>query len=144
MANSELRPLRDIERWVRHYLPEAPAVARIGLGGTLLLIGVHKLLAPGVWVVYVTDWLAPWLVVQPVAFMLANGVVEVLFGVALIADRRTGLVAGVTALSLVATAGYLGFVALTTAGQLGDVALRDMGLAVLALSVTVEAVSRRT
>lgn len=123
----------------RHRIPTATVIARVGLGGTLLLLGVHKLLAPGAWVVYVTGWLAPWLVVQPTTFMLANGVIEVVFGGALIADRYTGLVAGVTALSLVATAVYLGFVATTTAGQFGDVALRDLGLAVLAVVVTVDA-----
>lgn len=119
--------------------PPADAVARAGLGVTLLLAGAHKLLAPDAWIVYVTDWLAPWLVVSPVAFMLANGVVEVAFGLVLLADRYTWLVAGVTALSLVATAGYLGLAAHTSGGQFLDVAVRDVGLAVLAIVVTLEA-----
>jgi hypothetical protein len=48
----------------------------------VLLAGVHKLAAPAAWAVYVTDWLAPWLVVSPVVFMLVNGVLEVGFGLA--------------------------------------------------------------
>ncbi|MFB6151893.1 MAG: hypothetical protein ABEJ40_08820 [Haloarculaceae archaeon] len=43
--------------------PDPPTVARVGLGATVALAGVHKLAAPGAWTVYVTDWLAPWLVV---------------------------------------------------------------------------------
>ncbi|MFC6736060.1 DoxX family protein, partial [Halolamina salina] len=52
-------------------------VARLGLGLMLVLAGVHKLLAPAAWAVYVTDWLAPWLVVHPRLFMLANGPPEI-------------------------------------------------------------------
>ena len=53
--------------------PSTPTIARVGLGAMVFLAGVHKLLAPGAWALYVTDWLAPWLVVSPVVFMLVNG-----------------------------------------------------------------------
>ena len=59
--------------------PPPAVVARVGLGAMILLAGVHKLLAPGAWALYLTDWLAPWLVVSPVTFMLVNGVLEVVF-----------------------------------------------------------------
>lgn len=121
-------------------VPPPSTVARLGLGVTLVLAGVHKLLAPAAWTVYVTDWLAPWLVVSPVAFMLANGIVEVGFGATLIADWRTGLVAGVTAVSLSATAGYLALVGLLEGGPFVDVFVRDVGLAALAWTVTLAAV----
>jgi len=104
----------------------------------LLAAGVHKLLDPAAWAAYVTDWLAPWLVVSPIAFMLVNGVLELGFAGLLFADRYTavaGLVAGV---SLTATVAYLVVVWATT-GQFGDVIARDVGLAGLAWAVSVDA-----
>lgn len=119
--------------------PEPATVARVGLALMLVFAGMHKLLAPEAWTRYVTDWLAPWLVVSPVAFMLANGVVEVAFGCCIAADRYTAPLAGVSALSLAATVGYLGLVAATTGGQFADVAVRDVGLTALAVVVTLDA-----
>jgi uncharacterized membrane protein YphA (DoxX/SURF4 family) len=116
-----------------------PAVARLGLGAMVLLAGVHKLLAPGAWAVYVTDWLAPWLVVSPVVFMLVNGVLEVGFGAAILADRFTAFAAGVAAVSLSATVAYLAMVAALADGLFLDVLVRDVGLAALAWAVTVDA-----
>jgi len=114
-------------------------VARLGLGATIVLAGVHKLLAPDAWAAYVTDWLAPWLLVSPVAFMLANGILEVGFGTAILADRWTALAAGVAAVSLSATVGYLALVALVEGGLFVDVLVRDVGLAALAWAVTLDA-----
>jgi len=119
--------------------PAPATLARAGLGLMILLAGVHKLAAPGAWAVYVTDWLAPWLVVSPVTFMLVNGVLEVGFGAALIADRFTAVSAAVAAVSLTATIGYLGLVALVEGGLFLDVLVRDVGLAALAWAVLVEA-----
>ncbi|MHB9285860.1 DoxX family membrane protein [Halobacteriales archaeon Cl-PHB] len=120
-------------------LPSPSTVARLGLGSMILLAGVHKLAAPGDWAVYVTDWLAPWLVVSPVVFMLVNGVLEVGFGAAVLADRWTAVAAGVAAVSLTATVGYLGLVAVLADGRFLDVLVRDVGLAALAWAVTIEA-----
>lgn len=118
----------------------APAVcARVGLGLTILLAGVHKLVAPAAWTVYVADWLAPWLLVSPIVFMLANGVIEVGFGAAILVNRFTWLAAGIAAVSLAATVGYLAIVAAVDGGRFLDVLVRDVGLAALAWSVTVEA-----
>jgi len=119
--------------------PEPSVLARIGLGLMVLLAGVHKLAAPGAWAVYVTDWLAPWLVVSPVVFMLVNGVLEVGFGLAILADRLTPIAAGVAAVSLSATVAYLGVVAVLEGGLFLDVLVRDVGLAGLAWAVTVDA-----
>jgi energy-converting hydrogenase Eha subunit C len=105
----------------------------------LVAAGVHKLIDPAAWAVYVTDWLAPWLVVSPVAFMLINGWLEIGFGVALLADRYVAVSAAVAAVSLTATILYLLAVWLTT-GQFGDVIARDVGLAGLALAVFADAV----
>ena len=120
----------------------APAVlARVGLGLMILLAGIHKLLVPEAWAVYVTDWLAPWLVVSPVTFMLVNGVLEVGFGVAIVADRWTAVGAAVAAVSLSATVAYLGVVAVVEDGLFVDVLVRDVGLAALAWAVLVDAVT---
>ncbi|PSQ58575.1 MAG: DoxX family protein [Halobacteriales archaeon SW_9_67_25] len=120
-------------------VPASPVLARVGLGAMVLLAGVHKLAAPGAWAAYVTDWLAPWLVVSPMTFMLVNGVLEVGFGLAILGDRWTALAAGVAAVSLSATVGYLALVALLEDGLFLDVLVRDVGLAALAWAVLVDA-----
>ncbi len=107
----------------------------------LLAAGVHKLLDPAAWAVYVTGWLAPWLVVSPVAFMLANGVLEIGFAALLFADRYIAFAALVASVSLAATIAYLAVVWATT-GQFGDVIARDVGLVALALAVLVDALHR--
>jgi hypothetical protein len=106
--------------------PDPTTLARLGLGATILLAGVHKLLAP-------------WLVVSPVAFMLINGVLEVGFGAALLIDRWTAVAAAVAAVSLTATVAYLALVGLLDGGLFGDVLVRDVGLAALAWAVLVDA-----
>jgi uncharacterized membrane protein YphA (DoxX/SURF4 family) len=119
--------------------PAPTTLARVGLGAMILLAGVHKLLAPDAWAVYVTDWLAPWLVVSPVVFMQINGVLEVGFGLAILADRYVAFASLVAAVSLTATVGYLAVVWLLS-GRFGDILARDVGLAGLAWAVLVEAV----
>ncbi|GAB7013700.1 DoxX family membrane protein [Halolamina salina] len=113
-------------------------VARLGLGLMLVLAGVHKLLAPAAWAVYVTDWLAPWLVVHPRLFMLANGPPEILVGALLLADRYVAPATAVAAVSLPVTVLYLAVVAATD-GRFVDVLIRDVGLAALAWVVLLDA-----
>jgi uncharacterized membrane protein YphA (DoxX/SURF4 family) len=120
-------------------LPEPATLARVGLGTMVFLAGVHKLAAPGIWAAYVTDWLAPFLVVSPVVFMLINGVLEVGFGVAIVADCYTVFGAGVAAVSLSATVAYLALVAILDGGLYLDIMIRDVGLAALAWAVVVDA-----
>lgn len=114
-------------------------MTRAGLGAMLVAAGVHKLLDPAAWAVYVTDWLAPLLVVSPVVFMLINGWLEIGFGLALLADRYVAFSAAVAAVSLSATILYL-LVVWATTGQFGDVLARDIGLAALALAVFADGV----
>lgn len=118
--------------------PESATIARWGLGAMLVAAGLHKLVDPAAWTVYVTDWLAPWLVVSPETFMLANGVFELAFGVLLLADRYTIFAALVAAVSLAATTGYLALVSSGT-GAFGDIIARDIGLTGLAFAVLVDA-----
>lgn len=122
--------------------PAPTTLARVGLGLMVFLAGVHKLVAPELWAGYVTNWLAPWLVVSPVVFMLVNGVLEVGFGIAIVADRFTVFGAGVAAVSLTATVGYLAVVAVLENGRFLDVLVRDVGLAALAWAVTVDALGK--
>jgi hypothetical protein len=71
--------------------------------------------------------------------MLINGVLEVGFGLAVVADRRTALAAGVAAVSLTATVAYLALVAALEGGLFLDVLVRDVGLAALAWAVVIDA-----
>lgn len=118
--------------------PAPPTLARWGLGLMLVAAGAHKLLDPAGWTVYVTDWLAPWLVVPPTTLMVANGWLELGFAALLLADRWTAFAALVAAVSLATTTGYLTVVWVDT-GQFGDVIARDVGLTGLALAVLVDA-----
>lgn len=131
--------LRDRASALAARAPDPVVFARVGLGAMVFLAGTHKLLAPDAWALYVVDWLAPWLLVSPVAFMLINGVLEVGFGIAIVADRWTAFAAGVAAVSLSATVGYLGLVAVLEDGLFVDVLVRDVGLAALAWAVTLDA-----
>jgi uncharacterized membrane protein YphA (DoxX/SURF4 family) len=126
-------------REVATRVPQPMTLARAGLGAMVLLAGAHKLAAPGPWAAYVTDWLAPFLVVSPSTFMLINGVLEVGFGLAIVADRWTIFTAGVAAVSISATVGYLALVAVLEGGLFLDVLVRDVGLAALAWAVTLDA-----
>ncbi|WP_082682309.1 DoxX family membrane protein [Haloferax profundi] len=122
--------------------PRPASIARVALGSMVFAAGVHKLLDPLAWTVYVVDWLAPLLVVSPVVFMLVNGVLEIGFGAALVADRFTAIASAVAAVSLTATCLYLSLVFVLEGGLFGDVLARDVGLAGLAWAVLVDALSR--
>jgi uncharacterized membrane protein YphA (DoxX/SURF4 family) len=124
---------------VAAWTPAPATLARAGLGATILLAGIHKLLAPAAWTRYVVDWLEPLILVSPRAFMLVNGVLEVGFGALILADRYTAASAAVAAVSLTATVGYLAVVGVTQ-GLFWDVAIRDVGLAGLAWGVLADAV----
>jgi uncharacterized membrane protein YphA (DoxX/SURF4 family) len=128
----------DAARTAARAAPESVTLARWGLGAMLVAAGAHKLLDPSGWTVYVTDWLAPWLVVSPTTFMLANGYLELAFGAALLAGRYVAVASFVAAASLAATTLYLVVVWATT-GAFGDVVARDVGLVALALVVLVDA-----
>jgi uncharacterized membrane protein YphA (DoxX/SURF4 family) len=133
------RRLRSLARPAVARAPDAATLARVGLGAMVLAAGVHKLLDPGAWAVYVVPWLEPLIVLSPVDFMLLNGMLELAFGLALLVDRYTAFASLVAAVSLTATVGYLAVVWVTT-GQFGDVLARDVGLAMLGWVVFVEAV----
>lgn len=134
-----LDSVRERARATARRAPAPATLARVSLGLVLLLAGVHKLLAPEAWARYVVDWLAPFLLVTPIRFMLLNGVLEIGFGLALLLDRYTAFAAFVAAASLTATVGYLALVALLENGLFADVLVRDVGLAGLAWAVLADA-----
>lgn len=125
-----------LERRVGSFEAYADDVARVGLGLVILLAGLHKLVDPGAWAVYVVPWLDSVLPMTPVEFMLLNGVLEPPFALALLADRYTTFAAAFVAASLLATVCYLAVVGLRT-GLFVDVLIRDVGLAALAVAVAV-------
>lgn len=107
----------------------------------MLLAGLHKLVAPGAWAVYVVPPFDLLLPTTPRQFMLANGVLELPFGLALLADRYAALAAAVVAVSLAATVGYLA-VASALGRAFVDVLIRDLGLVALAVGVTIRSAAR--
>jgi uncharacterized membrane protein YphA (DoxX/SURF4 family) len=139
--DADARGLVDVRERASRLAANAPAsatLARWGLGAMLVAAGAHKLVDPASWTAYVTDWLAPWLVVSPTVFMLANGYLELAFGAALLAGRYVAFASFVAAASLAATTLYL-LVVWATTGAFGDVVPRDVGLTALALVVLVDA-----
>ncbi|UWM55386.1 DoxX family protein [Salinirubellus salinus] len=112
--------LRRVTRPAVARVPDAATIARVGLGAMVLVAGVHKLLDPAAWALYVVPWLEPFILLSPVDFMLLNGWLELAFGLALLVDRYTAFASLVAAASLTATIGYLTVVWVTT-GQFGDV-----------------------
>ena len=133
-------PYGAVDRRVARFERYADDLARVGLGLTILLAGLHKLVDPGAWAVYVVSPLDALLPMTPVEFMLLNGLLEPPFAVALLADRYTTFAAAFVAVSLVATIVYLAVAGLTT-GLFVDVLIRDVGLAALATAVAVRSAS---
>ncbi|WP_136600802.1 DoxX family membrane protein [Salinigranum halophilum] len=131
-----LRPLARAER-------VADPLARVGLGVVILLAGIHKLFAPEAWAIYLVPPFDRLVVLSPVQFMLLNGVLEPPFALALVFDRYTVFAAAFVTVSLSVTVCYLAVAAVLTEGAFVDVLIRDVGLAVLAASVTVRAAKRR-
>lgn len=124
--------------WIAARAPDTEPIARIGLGLVILFAGVHKLLNPAAWAVYVGPLLEAVLPVSPVTFMLINGVLEPPFAIALLVDRYTVFAAAFVTLSLAVTTLYIALLGLTT-GRFVDVLIRDLGLTALAATVTIRA-----
>jgi hypothetical protein len=117
-------------------------LSRVGLGVVILLAGVHKLLDPAAWALYLVPPFDRLVLVSPVEFMLVNGVLEPPFALALVFDRYTTAAAAFVTVSLVVTVLYLAVAAVLTDGAFVDVLIRDVGLAALAATVTIRAAAR--
>lgn len=113
---------------------------RVGLGTTILLAGVHKLVAPAAWHAYLAPpfaalWPTGFVPLDP-AFVLF-GVSEVAFGLVLLADFHTPTVAMLTALSLGGVVVNLGIGVVGGEPYL-DVLIRDIGLTLFAVGVALD------
>ena len=125
--------------YLDQYSVYALPIMRIGLGVVIFLAGAHKLVAPDVWTKYAAPWVTalwPDSIVSFELVMMANGVFELLFGIALIAGFYTTIVAGVITLSLLAVVFDLATGAILS-GKFVDILIRDLGLVALALGVTI-------
>lgn len=118
--------------------PPPSDVHRVGLGVVILVAGAHKVAAPGVWSAYSASIVTALWPISMDATMVANGVIEVGFGLVLLADRHTAVAAAVVAISLLGVVANLALVAVVS-GQFVDVLIRDLGLAALATGVTIAA-----
>lgn len=142
------RLFASLHRWldacdalVGRYAGKSSVLLRWGLGVTILLAGAHKFVAPAAWHAYLAPVLAaewPAGVVSLDMLMVLFGVSEVLFAAALFADWHTPTVAAVTALSLYTTVGNLALAA-AQGVPVADVLVRDLGLALFATGVALEA-----
>lgn len=129
-----------LEGWLADWAHLAPTVFRVGLGVVVLLEGVHKLLVPEVWGAYAAPWvLALWPAPMPET-MVATGLAQVGFAVAIAVDRFTSVAALVLAL-LVSFVVVNLLTAGPATGAFLDVAIRDVGLVVLSLGVALQSAS---
>ncbi|WP_458210025.1 DoxX family protein [Haladaptatus sp. NG-SE-30] len=122
-------------RFLEPYARADGAVLRVGLGILIFIAGLDKLFEPMVWARYTAPVIAALWPFPLGLSMVLNGVVEMVFGVALLVRFYTPLVAGITALSLAGVVVNLIIGALQT-GQFVDVLIRDIGLTLFAFGVT--------
>jgi len=131
--------------WTDDALSRAPrpwVVLRVGLGVVILLAGLHKLVAPDDWGVYLAPLFADRWPVPVDLSMVVFGVSELPFGLALIAGHYTTLSAAVVAVSMLGVLVDLGILWVQT-GAGADVAIRDLGIFVLASGVAIRSAGDR-
>ena len=130
---------------VARYSHFAGSLLRGGLGVTILLAGLHKLVAPAAWHTYLAPllealWPTGLLPLDPTFILF--GVSEVLFGLLLLADWHTPTMATLTALSLLGVVVNLALGVIVEEPYV-DVLIRDIGLTLLAFGVALNSCSSR-
>ncbi len=118
--------------------PASSVVLRVGLGVVIFLSGAHKLVDPGAWGQYLAPAFARRWPVSVEASMVAFGVSELPFGALLVVGRYTALAAAVVAVSMLGVLVDLSVLFVQTGSGL-DVLVRDLGIAVLAAGVALDA-----
>lgn len=122
--------------WSRY----ADDVYRIGLGVTMLLIGVHQVVDPMFWQGYYPQWFQTVLGRDAVSWAtIGLGVVETVLGAFLMVNRFVFAAAAASTFLLL---GILA--ALVTGPGVIDIIFRDIGLLLLALGVTLQAAGTDT
>lgn len=118
----------------------------VGLAVVPLVAGLWKLglfaplgtgFSPAVWEAYNPGWFLALLPVPVATWTLFTGLLEAGVGVALLLRWRTDLVAGLTAVWL------FGVTVAVASSGFYDIALRDLGLAVFAAVVALNAYEKR-
>lgn len=130
-------PLDALDRQLATHAHLAPPVLRVGLGLVILLEGAHKFVAPEIWAAYAAPWVLFLWPAPMVPTMVVNGVIEVGFGLALLANRYTTVAAAVVAISIAFVVVNLATIGIAS-GEFVDVAIRDVGLVALAAGVTLQ------
>lgn len=108
------------------YKEYAPVVLRIGVSLLMLWFGFTNILSPNTLVGYLSPSFTNILPVSPLTFMIINGIVEILFGLALLLGCLTRTAALLTSLHILGIAINLGY---------NDIAIRDYALAIAAFAV---------
>lgn len=134
-----------LEPFERYALP----ILRIGLGGTLLMAGLHKLVDPMLWSSYMAGMFRTFFndvlpLIDAELFMVISGVAEAVIGVALVVNVFARLAAALAALQFLAILVNLilgGGVIVASGDSLGfgsaiGIFIRDFGLFILAVGYT--------
>jgi uncharacterized membrane protein len=103
----------------------ATSILRYGFAAVFLWFGIMEIFNPGAWVGFIPKWITAF---SAHSFVLVNGAVEIIFGVALAFDFYVSIVATLLALHLLLIIIEVG---------LGAIGIRDVGLmfALFALAV---------
>lgn len=135
------RIMDRLDAAVARYRRHRGMVLRGGLGVTIFLAGVDKLIEPAAWHAYLAP---PLVAIWPTgSFPLTPtfalfGISEILFGVLLLADWHTPTVAAATAVSIGGVVINLA-IGIAVGEPYVDVLIRDFGLMALAAGVALEA-----
>jgi len=123
------------EEWLSENAAHQTTVMRWALGVVMFLAGMHKFFEPMLWQEYMAPWLLNMMILPAPEALMVLGVIELVLGVAILADHRTEWTASLAGLAFV----VILFNLLTTGRHL-DVLFMNVGLFGLALAVAFDAV----
>lgn len=108
----------------------APLTLRIGLSAVFLWFGVNQFVRPDYFLGYLPGWEFP---VSATTVVVLNGVLDTTLGVLLLLGLFTRVAAAIATAHLLSIAVSLGY---------NDIAVRDVGLAIVALSLVLHGPDR--
>ncbi|HIH05585.1 TPA: DoxX family membrane protein [Candidatus Woesearchaeota archaeon] len=118
--------MATITRWIEERARYSTPIIRISLALVLLWFGIDELLHPDAWIGYIPPWAAPLIPVDLGTFVLFNGLLEIAIGGLLLIGWQARVAATIAALHLLSIVIAVGY---------SDIAVRDLGLAMMALSL---------
>lgn len=104
----------------------APVLLRWGMAGVFLWFGMQQLLHTASWVGFVPEWVVAVSPLSATDLVHANGVFEIIFGLALLVGFHVRFVSFILAVHMIQITASLGYNA---------IAIRDFGLAVATFAV---------